>query len=57
MSISQLSEGVENPKSLSKLRRSIQDKDEKIRLRIEKEMIVRLKRGSDLGRFDQFLGR
>ena len=44
-------------KSLSKLRRSIQDKDEKIRLRIEKEMIVRLKRGSDLGRFDQFLGR
>ena len=57
LSNSQLFEGVENPKSLSKLRRSIQDKDERIRLRIEKEIEdteFRLKRGSDLGRFDQF---
>ena len=56
-------EGVENSDgiSLSKLRRSIRDKDEEIdeemRLRMEKEIEdteFRLKRGSDLGRFDQF---
>ena len=59
LSISQLFEGVDNPdiSLLSKLRRSIGDKDEDMRLRIEKEIEdteFRLKRGSDLRRFDQF---
>ena len=58
-----LSEGVENPNSisLSKLRREIGDGDgdeeREIHLRMEKEIEdieFRLKRGSDLGRFDQF---
>ena len=57
-SISQLFEG-DNPyiSSLSELKESIQDKDEEVRLRLEKEIEdteFRLKRGSDLGRFDQF---
>ena len=57
--ISQLFEGVENPKpiSLSELRNEIEFLDDEIRLRIEKEIEdteFRLKRGSDLGRFDQF---
>ena len=58
-SISLLVEGVDNPDlmSLSKLRRDIGDKDEEMRLRIENEIEDTefcLKRGSDLGRFDQF---
>ena len=57
--ITQLFEGVDNPDvmSLSDLRRRIGDEDEEMRLRIEKEVEdneFRLKRGSDLGRFDQF---
>ena len=59
LSISQHFEGIENPSliSLSKLRRLIKDEDEDICLRIENEIEdteFRLKRGSDLGRFDQF---
>ena len=61
LSISQFFEGVGNPDvvSLSELRREIGKKeiDEEIRLRIENEIEdieFRLKRGSDLGRFDQF---
>ena len=58
-SISQLFEGVEKRviMSLFDLRRWIRDKDEEIRQRMEKEIEdteFRLKRGSDLGRFDQF---
>ena len=58
-SASQLFEGVKIPDviSLSKLRRLIGDKDEEMRLRMENEIEdveFRLKRGSDLGRFDQF---
>ena len=57
LSISQLFEGVDNPgiSSLSDLRTWIGDDD--IRLRMEDEIEdteFRLKRGSDLGRFDQF---
>ena len=57
LSISLLFEGVENPNilSLSKLRGEIGH--EEMRLRIENEIEdteFRLKRGSDLGRFDQF---
>ena len=58
--ISQHFEGVDNPYgiSLSYLRRQIGNKkDEEMRLRMEKEIEdteFRLKRGSDLGRFDQF---
>ena len=60
-SVKQLFERVENPYilSLSELRRLIGAKniDEEMRLRMEKEIEdteFRLKRGSDLGRFDQF---
>ena len=59
-SISQLFEGVEKPDliSLSKLREYIQlVGDDGMRLRMENEIEdteYRLKRGSDLGRFDQF---
>ena len=60
-SISQLFEGVEKRKtiSLSKLRKEIEPllDDEIMMNRLEKEIedtIFRLKRGSDLGRFDQF---
>ena len=58
-SISQFFEGVDNPDviSLSDLRRSIGYKDEEMSLRMEKELEdteFRLKRGSDMGRFDQF---
>ena len=59
--INQFFEGVENPDirvvSLSGLRSQIRDKGEEIRLRMENEIEdteFRLKRGSDLGRFDQF---
>ena len=59
LSISQFFEGVDNPDgiSLSKLKREIGDEDEEMRLRLEKEIDdieFRLKRGSDLGQFDQF---
>ena len=68
-SVSQLFEGVEKPNSisLSELRKEIETKlndgiqleplNEEIRLRMEQEIEdteFRLKRGSDLGRFDQF---
>ena len=58
-SISQFFEGVENPYSisLSVLRGGMETLDDEIRLRMEKEVEdteFRLKRGSDLGRFDQF---
>ena len=58
-SISLLFEGVHNPDvmSISDLRRQLKDEDEEIRLRMENEIEdteFRLKRGSDLGRFDQF---
>ena len=57
--ISQLFDGVDNPDgvSLSILRRQIEYKSEEFRIRMEREMEdveFRLKRGSDLGRFDQF---
>ena len=60
LSISLLFEGVDNPDMLSllELREEIGDhEDEEIRLRRENEILdteFRLKRGSDLGRFDQF---
>ena len=59
LSIRLLFEGVENPdiSLLSELRRWIRDKDEEMRLRIENEIedtLFRLKRGLELGRFDQF---
>jgi hypothetical protein len=62
-SIRQIFEGVENLNSTSEVREKIEDLlnsgrfDDKIRLRIENEMEdieFRLKRGSELGRFDQF---
>ena len=57
-SISRLLDGVDNPvMSLSNLRVWIGDKDEETRQRLEKEIEdteFHLKRGSDLGRFDQF---
>ena len=59
-SISQLFEGVEKPNliSLSELREEIEENaHEEIRLRMEKEIEdteFRLKRGSEMGRFDQF---
>ena len=58
LSISQLFEGGDNPhiKSLSDLRGPVGD-DEEMRLRKENEIDdieFRLKRGYDLGRFDQF---
>ena len=59
LSIGQLFDRVENPvMSLSDLRRSIGDEDDdEMGLRLEKEIEdieFRLKRGSDMGRFDQF---
>ena len=60
LSIEELFEGVENSSliSLSTLRRGwIRDEGEEMRLRLENEIDdieFRLKRGSDLGRFDQF---
>ena len=59
LSISQLFEGVEKPDImlLSALRSRIRDGDEEMRLRMENEIEdieFRLKRGSDMGRFDQF---
>ena len=58
-SISQFFEGVEKPNSisLSILRKGIEPQSKEIRLRMEREIEdteFRLKRGSDLGRFDQF---
>ena len=58
-SLDQLFEWTENPnvEILSKLREEMEPLDDEIRLRIEKEIEdtqFRLKRGSDLGRFDQF---
>ena len=57
--IRRLFEGVDNLDgiSLSKLRGRMGDENEEMRLRMEKEIEdteLRLKRGSDLGRFDQF---
>jgi hypothetical protein len=55
-SINQLYEEP-NSTSLSELRRAMEPLDEEIRLRMEEEIEdteFRLKRGSDLGRFDQF---
>ena len=59
LSISQLFEGVENPDSISisQMREWIEYQNDEIRLRMENEIDdteFRLKRGSDLGRFDQF---
>ena len=57
LSISQNYEEVENPDilSLSKLRGEFGDEDMRLRMENEIEDIeFRLKRGSDLGRFDQF---
>ena len=57
LSISQNFEEVENPDilSLSKLRGEFGDEDMRLRMENEIEDIeFRLKRGSDLGRFDQF---
>ena len=54
-SISQLFEGVEDPDgiTLPKLRREIKDKESSDRIQIEiEDAEFRLKRGSDLGRFD-----
>jgi hypothetical protein len=57
-SISQLFEGVESSDSLlSELRGEMEPLDDEIRLRMEEEIEdteFRLKRGSDMGRFDQF---
>ena len=58
-SISQLTEGVENSDlmSLSELRKEMELVNDEIRLRMEREIEdteFRLKRGYDLGRFDQF---
>ena len=57
LSVRQHFEGVDNPDlmSLSKLRGEIGDEDMRLRIENEIEDIeFRLKRGSDLGRFDQF---